>query len=482
MIAFVFAANIAAAAAAQNLRVVTYNINSDTNGVTEAPPEVSTVLEGIGQQNVGGVVQPADIIGLQETTSNTATVDPIVSDLNIFYNSSYTGPAVYKPAYARSPVQATQSGGNTNGNGPNALIYNANTLQLVASVGVGTPQGSGNGEYRQVMRYEFKPAGTTAASNFYVYVSHMKSSSSGVLYTNETLRNQEAGIIRNNAATLVTANNPNPRILYIGDFNLDGSALIPSGSSDPAVSAYQTLTAAGVTQAIDPLNTNPQNNNITWAQNSTYKAIMTQNSGFIQYRDDIQFMTPSVYNGSQAMGLKYIPGSLHAFGNDGSSGYQQSVNRTVNTALNNLQPVNTNSPLSKQTLLAALPIATDHLPVVADYVALVRGDFDLDGRLTPSDIASMLTALTDLNRYRSTNSLSTTDLLAIGDMNRDGAVKNSDIQTLLTLVAGGNGLAGVPEPAACIPMALGAICVLIATRQQKIGATRGEQPGRPVKH
>ena len=57
-----------------------------------------------------------------------------------------------------SPYQGTQNGSNGSGNGPNAMVYNTNTLQLVASVGVGTPGGSGNGEYRQVMRYEFAPA------------------------------------------------------------------------------------------------------------------------------------------------------------------------------------------------------------------------------------------------------------------------------------------------------------------------------------
>ena len=110
-----------------------------------------------------------DIFGLEETTSNSTTVAPIVSNLN----SYYSGAAVY----AQSPYQATEAGGDlADGNGPNALVYNTSTLKLLASVGVGTPEGSTNGEYRQVVRYEFQPVGDTGSTGiFYVYVSHMKS-------------------------------------------------------------------------------------------------------------------------------------------------------------------------------------------------------------------------------------------------------------------------------------------------------------------
>ena len=70
---------------------------------------------------------------------------------------------------------------NGNGNGPNALVYNTKTVQLLASVPVDPPGGTGNlgsasGEYREVMRYEFAPAGVapTATNEFYIYVSHYK--------------------------------------------------------------------------------------------------------------------------------------------------------------------------------------------------------------------------------------------------------------------------------------------------------------------
>ena len=342
---------------ATEIRVAAYNVDLDT-GTTTPSTALYQVLEGIGEENIGGDVQPLDIVALEETTSNSTSVAPIVSNLNSYYN----GTAVY----AQSSVQGLSYHNDvTVGNGPNAIVYNTSTLQLLGSVGVGTPGGSSNGEYRQVMRYEFEPVGGTAADIFYVYVTHMKSSSSGSLFTDETYRSEEASIIRADEATLPTAGNSNPKVLYVGDFNLSGSALITSGSQ--SVSAYQTMTAAGQGQAVDPLNMNPQNNNETWDDNATYAAWLSESATKLQYRDDLQLMTANVLDGT-SLGLQYVPGSLHSFGNNGSVGVDGNVNSGSNTALEDLEP---NAPISRATLLADLTTATDHLPVVADYTFAV---------------------------------------------------------------------------------------------------------------
>src|SRR5262249_4846371 len=158
------------------------------------------------EQVVQGHNQALDVLTLQETTSNTITVDPIVNALNSYYAGIAT--------YARSTYQATQSGSNSFGNGPNAIVYNSTTLSLLESVGVGTPQGATNGEYRQVARYKFQSvANQTAAGQFYVYVTHSKA---GTGSPNTTYRNEEAQIIRNDEATLAA----DARVLYTGDFNL----------------------------------------------------------------------------------------------------------------------------------------------------------------------------------------------------------------------------------------------------------------------
>jgi len=326
---------------AETLRVASYNIEADIDGYTTPRPGLDTVLEAIGQQSVNGIVRPLDIVALQETTSNAATLAPIVLDLNTYYGAG---------TYAMSSYQAKQSGSAGFGNGPNGIIYNTATLQLIASVGIGTPHGSANGEYRQVVRYEFQPIGGTALNDFYVYVSHMKSSASGTTEEVQAARNQEAAIIRNDVMTL----SPTASVLYVGDFNL-------SGSAEPA---YQTLTAPGQGQAVDPLNLS-----LDYAQKwslTAYKGIMTDSSTSLHYRTDIQFMTQNVYDGTSAFGLQYIAGSYRVFGNNGTTGLGKSTDLTTNTSLDDLV-----GPISPAAALTALTTGSDHLPVVADYTIAI---------------------------------------------------------------------------------------------------------------
>jgi len=180
-----------AQAQTRTVRVVTYNIEADISGATAplpgliAPPgnpsnyQAGGVLEGIGEELLNGNAQPLDILALQETTSNPQTIAPIVTALNTFYGVA--------GMYTNSSYQATESNGDTaNGNGPNALVFNTRTVQLLASVPVDPPGGSaalgsGSGELREVMRYKFAPAGVpvTASNTFYVYVSHYKSGTTG---------------------------------------------------------------------------------------------------------------------------------------------------------------------------------------------------------------------------------------------------------------------------------------------------------------
>ncbi len=355
----------------RTLRIVTYNIEADVTNqfypVSAGPPlpgliappsnttnvQAGGVLEGIGEEIIGtDPAQPIDILALQETTSNPITVTPIVNGLNTFYNA----PGMY----AMSPYQATQSGGNTDGNGPNALVYNTTTLQLIASVGVGTPEGSSNGEYRQAVRYEFAPAGVapTPTNEFYVYVSHYKASTGTA---NENYRNGEAKIIRNDEANNLPAN---ARVLYVGDYNVDNSG-------EPMYQTILSNTAPnGIRQGqgIDPLN--PTNNpNLDWSTSTTATnllVMLTEHSYDLEYRDDLQVMTTNVYYGAPG-GLKYVSGTLHAFGNNGKIPYYGTVNSGTNTALNNLLVTNGPVFISAAQLYLDLTNASDHLPVVADY-------------------------------------------------------------------------------------------------------------------
>ncbi len=103
--------------------------------------------------------------------------------------------------------------------------------------------------------------------------------------------------------------------------------------------------------------------------------------------------------------------------------------------------------------------------------ALVLGDWDRNGSLGGSDVAAMLTALTDLNRYKSQNTLSEANLVTIGDYDGDGKVTNRDIQPLLdavALIGGAGSAAAVPEPASFLLLGFGALALFAARRRRKV--------------
>jgi hypothetical protein len=383
------ACGIAATAFAQSrtLRIVTYNIEADI-GVTNVQPTFSNivrssaegpplpgliapptdtnnfaaggVLEGIGEELVNGHAQPLDILALQETTSNPVTVAPIVNGLNSFYGVA--------GMYSNSAYQATEQYADpTVGNGPNALVYNTRTVQLLASVPVDPPGGTSNlggvssgysGEYREVMRYGFAPAGVVpnAANTFYIYVSHYKSGSSSTA-NNTNSRAAEAFIVRSNMLTTLP---PGARILHVGDFN--------TGEASEAM--YATLTAPGANQLLDPLN--PSRSLTTnWDDSSTsILPAKTDSVIRLEYRDDYQMMTTNVYLGTPG-GLALIAGTYHSFGNNGTTAYLGSANSGTNTALNNRLATNGPVFISAAQLCLDLTGGADHLPVVADYTVPV---------------------------------------------------------------------------------------------------------------
>lgn len=363
-VAFFVAIGCAATLSAQTqtLRIVTYNIEDDIGSFSGAggvprpglvQPATSGggytgsvtdggVLMGIGEEALGASnnVQPLDILLLQETTSNTITIDPIVSALNTYYGTP--------GKYARSLVQGTQSGSAGFGNGPNALVYNTQAVQLVASVGILTPSGAGNGMYRQVMRYEFAPAGMTPtpANEFYIYVSHYKAGDATDDFTD---RNNEAINIRFNSAMLPA----NARILYVGDYNINGS-------SD---ASYQTIVGAGTNQGVDPYNPSGATG-INWTANSNnYQK--TESATSLSARDDLMIMTNNVYSAT-AGGLSLVSGTYHTFGNNGTTAYHGGTNVAGNTSLDGVV-ADGGTFISAAQLKLDLRFASDHLPVVADF-------------------------------------------------------------------------------------------------------------------
>ncbi len=104
----------------------------------------------------------------------------------------------------------------------------------------------------------------------------------------------------------------------------------------------------------------------------------------------------------------------------------------------------------------------------------VKGDFNLDGKLSSSDLQAAINAIKSQNRvasgslisgYQATHDMSNEEFLAICDINGDGYVNAQDLAGLEALLAsgiqagdgifgGGGSVAAVPEPASAV---LGAI-------------------------
>lgn len=69
--------------------------------------------------------------------------------------------------------------------------------------------------------------------------------------------------------------------------------------------------------------------------------------------------------------------------------------------------------------------------------AYPKGDFNLDHTLNVADVAAAIHALTDLNRSKTAQSLSTADAEYVADFNGDGQTDNADVQSLLCMLAQG---------------------------------------------
>lgn len=313
---------------AAQLRIVTYNTAED------ATSALSTVLPAIGQNLRNGIAKPIDVLSLQEQTTPATTTQDIVNLLNVHYGAG---------TYARGVQIASSTGA-----GRPAIIYNTQTVQLIAEVRASTV--SSEGGSRQTMRYQFRPFGYDASADFYVYSSHYKASNTAA---DADRRNVEATEVRANADAL----GQGASLIYTGDLNL-------YTSTEPA---YQTLLSAGAGQAIDPLN--PSNVTQNWDNSSSFASFHTQSpctsstgncgvGGGVDSRFDFQLSTAEVHDGE---GFDLIAGSYHPFGNNGST-YNQAVNSGSNTVT---FPGVTS--FTKSQILNALVSATDHLPVVADY-------------------------------------------------------------------------------------------------------------------
>ncbi len=184
---------VATPAIAQNLRVVEYNIDCSDQGnndnINGPMAGVPTVIQAIGNHHIGNNAQPADVFALTElldTNNNnitSTTLPALVTALNSIYGAG---------TYAYDTTPDPTSGG-TQFNGPSGLIYNTHTVQVVSARALprgtnvvrqssgtyagASGAGSGGNVPRAPMVYQLRAKDSSAAADFYMYVSHARAGS-----------------------------------------------------------------------------------------------------------------------------------------------------------------------------------------------------------------------------------------------------------------------------------------------------------------
>jgi hypothetical protein len=176
------------ALAAAQIRIATYNTETAFNAGGNPNPGLQNVLAGIGNEAVNGFAKRLDILCLEEQSNNSGntTTSQILTMMNGQYGAG---------TYAKGALVAGSTVSPNNDS--SAVIYDATKFTLVAEKLIGTT--STSGQPRQGIRYQFRPIGYTANSDFYVYTSHLKASGGT---DNEARRNVEAQALRADANSI----------------------------------------------------------------------------------------------------------------------------------------------------------------------------------------------------------------------------------------------------------------------------------------
>jgi hypothetical protein len=450
------------------LRIVSYNIDcsdqASDNNITGATHSLPTVVQAIGLHHIGSNAQPVDVMSCEELTSTT--LSNFVTQLNAIYGAG---------TYAYDTTTDPNTGG-----GPDGLIYKKSTVQVVSARAMKTgqtvllqsngsytaaysPGGGTNGVTRAPMVYQLRPLGYGSDADFYMYVSHARSSSDDSL---GDARYAEAQAVRSDAKYKLPAG---AHILYAGDWNLF------SGSNE---NAYKCLTGqvtsdgidwsdgsatwanTNPTQAYDPMSvpkTNPPTT-VTWrnvtADGANY--IYNDSTASLSSRLDIQLVNApmlGVYNRQGGVQLapdaadpydtSNFPASQYAyafetFGNNGTTPHGSQPTNAANHSLDDLASTVPNAATVYADLVLTGSGSTftgsDHYPIVGDYnivppaVALsaqgfvTAGNFQLKVSSVPS-VGFGIQASTDLSTWTSIGS-GTTDTngsLIFQDSNASGS-------------------------------------------------------------
>jgi len=387
------------AASAKTLRVVSYNLDcydqSSDNNITGPTHSLPTVIQAIGLHHLGSNAQPVDVLAVQELISTT--LGKFVSELNAIYGAG---------SYAADPTL-----GPTTGGGRDGLIYNTRTVQVISaralktgetvllqSNGVYTlafsPGGGVNGVTRAPLVYQLRPVGSSASDDFYIYVSHARSSTDDSV---GDARYAEAQEVRSDAKYNLPAG---AHLMYAGDWNLF------KGSAE---NAYKCLTGqttsdgidwsdssaiwanSNQTQGYDPMSRTIPATTVTWGNvagdNATY--LYTDHTATLTSRLDIQLVNSLMLGAYNAHGGVQLapdtsdpfdtanfpsgryPYAFETFGNNGTTPRNNPADYVGNHSLDDLASTVPNAA----TVYADLKVSgggttftgSDHYPIVGDY-------------------------------------------------------------------------------------------------------------------
>jgi len=385
------------------LRIVSYNIDcadqASDNNITGSSHSLPTVIQGIGLHHIGTNAQQVDVLGVEELTSTTLA--NFVAQLNTIYGAG---------TYASDPTADPNTGG-----GPDGLIYNTHTVQVVSARALKTgqtvllqsngtytaahsPGGGTNGVTRAPMVYQIRPVGYGATNDFYMYVSHARSTSDDSV---GDARYAEAQAVRSDAKYNLPAG---AHVLYSGDWNLF------NGSGE---NAYKCLTGQATSDAIDwsdtsaiwantnqtqgydPTSKTTPPTTTTWANVSGDSAtyLYGDSTASLTSRIDIQLPNApmfGVYNSKGGVQLapdksdpfdtsnfpsaKY-PYAFEVFGNNGTTPRSSTPTNSANHSLDDLAGTVPNAA----TVYADIKLigsgstftGSDHYPIVGDYIVMV---------------------------------------------------------------------------------------------------------------
>jgi hypothetical protein len=383
------------------LRIVSYNIDCEDRGsdgnITNATHSLPTVVQAIGLHHLGTNAQPMDVMSCEEL--NALTLSNFCTQLNGIYGAgTYTYDKTTDP--------------NTGG-GPDGIIYRTNTIQVVSARALLTGQnvllqsngsyiaayspGNGlNGVTRAPMVYQLRPVGYGTNDDFYLYVSHARSTSDDSV---GDARYAEAQEVRSDAKYKLPAS---AHIIYGGDWNLF------NGSGE---NAYKCLTGqitsdgtnwndnspfwanTNQTQGYDPMSKTTLPTTVIWGNVSGDNAnyIYADSTASLGSRIDIQLLNArmfAAYNNQGGVQLardtadpydlsnfpaSQYPYAFETFGNDGSTTLGSSPTSASNHSLNDLASTTPNAATVYTDLLEAGTgspttfVGSDHYPIFGDY-------------------------------------------------------------------------------------------------------------------